>query len=201
MSKADLMEQTASEIRICVKCHLWKSRTKAVPGEGNLDASVAFVGEAPGYWEDVNGLPFVGAAGKILDGFLEAVKLPRDRVFITNVVKCRPPRNRAPRPPEIATCTSLYLNRQIRLVQPRIVATLGRFSTAYILSKAGFEKVESITGVRGKAYDLKFLDLSLTVVPMYHPASLLHNPKYREELERDFELLQLELKKRHIGGF
>jgi uracil-DNA glycosylase family 4 len=198
VSKTDLMQHMASEITACLKCPLWKGRTKAVPGEGNLDTSVMFVGEAPGYWEDLNGLPFVGAAGKVLDSFLLAAKLPRDRVFITNVVKCRPPRNRAPKPAEISTCTSLYLNSQIRLIHPCIVATLGSFSTSYILSQAGFEEVESITKVRGKAYGIRFLDLSLTVVPMFHPAAVLHNPKYREELQRDFGLLRVELKTHHI---
>lgn len=198
MSKAALMKKIASKVRVCVKCPLWKSRRKAVPGEGNIDASVVFIGEAPGYWEDVKGLPFVGAAGKVLDGLLEAIELPRESVFITNVVKCRPPENRDPRPLEVKTCTSLYLNQQIGLIQPKIIVTLGRHSTAYILSKAGFEKVESITRFQGKVYDINFLGLTIDVVPMYHPASVLHNPKYRDDLERNFQLLRTELKKRQI---
>lgn len=198
MSKTELMEKIASEVRVCVKCPLWQSRRNAVPGEGKVDASVVFVGEAPGYWEDVKGLPFVGAAGKILDALLERIGLPRENVFITNVVKCRPPENRAPRPLEVATCTSLYLNRQISLIQPKIIATLGRHSTACILSKTGSEKVESVTRFRGKVYNVNFLGISVGVVPMYHPAAVLHNPKYREGLERDFQLLNAELKKRHI---
>jgi len=198
LSKAGLLEKIAEEVKVCVKCPLWQSRRNAVPGEGNIEAAVVFVGEAPGYWEDVKGLPFVGAAGKVLDSLLEKIGLPRENVFITNVVKCRPPANRAPRPREIATCTSLYLNRQISLIRPKVIATLGRHSTAYILSKTGFEKVESITRLRGKFYDLKFLNLSVAVVPMYHPASVLHNPKYRDELERDFQLLKTGLQKRQI---
>ena len=198
MSKAELMERIASEVRVCVKCPLWEGRRNAVPGEGNVEASVVFVGEAPGYWEDVRGLPFVGAAGKILDGLLERTGLPRENVFITNVVKCRPPENRAPRPLEVATCTSLYLNRQISFTQPKIIATLGRHSTAYILSKAGFERVESITRFRGKVYDVRVLGFSVVVVPLYHPASVLHNPKYRDGLERDFQLLRAKLQKRQV---
>jgi len=192
------MKKIADEIRVCVKCPFWQGRRNAVPGEGNIEASVVFVGEAPGYWEDVKGLPFMGAAGKVLDALLEKIELPRKNVFITNVVKCRPPENRVPRPLEIAACTSLYLNRQISLIQPKIIATLGRYSTAYILSKAGFEKVESITRFRGRVYDVKFLNFDVAVVPMYHPASVLHNPKYREELESDFQLLKEELQKRQI---
>jgi len=198
LSKAELMEKIADEVRVCVKCPLWQSRRSAVPGEGNIKALVVFVGEAPGHWEDIKGLPFVGAAGKVLDGLLERIGLPRGNVFITNVVKCRPSENRAPRPLEVATCTSLYLNRQISLIQPKIIATLGRHSTAYILSKAGFEKVESIARFQGKVYDVRFLNLLVAVFPMYHPASVLHNPKYRDELERDFQLLRAELLKRQI---
>lgn len=192
------MEKIANDVRVCVKCPLWKGRRNAVPGEGSVDASVMFVGEAPGYWEDMKGLPFVGAAGKVLDGLLQEIELPRKSVYITNVVKCRPPENREPRQLEIATCTGLYLDNQVGLIKPRVLVTLGQHSTSYILSKAGFEKVESITGFRGKVYDVRLLDLSVAVVPMYHPASVLHNPRYRDELEKDFRLLKSELKRRHI---
>jgi len=197
LSKAVLMGKIASKVRVCVKCPLSKGRRKAVPGEGNIDASVMFVGEAPGYWEDVKGLPFVGAAGKILNTLLEKIKLPREKVFITNVVKCRPPENRDPEPNEVKTCTSLYLNRQITLIQPKIIVTLGRHSTAYILSKTGFEKetIEGITQLRGRVYQTRFLNLPVRVIPMFHPAAVLHNPKYRDALERDFEVLKNELKK------
>jgi len=198
LSKAKLMEKIASEVRACIKCPLWQSRRSAVPGEGNIETAVVFVGEAPGYWEDVKGLPFVGAAGKVLDSLLEEIGLPRQTVFITNVVKCRPPDNRAPKPMEIETCTSLYLNRQISLIRPKIIATLGRHSTAYIFSKAGFGWVESISGFRGKVYKMTVFSLSVDVFPMYHPASVLHNPRYRDELERDFHLLKTELQKRRI---
>jgi len=198
LSKAGLMRKIAEEVRVCVKCPLWKGRRNAVPGEGNINAAVVFVGEAPGYWENVKGLPFVGAAGKVLDGLLEWTGLPRKKVLITNVVKCRPPENRDPQPLEVATCTSLYFDRQVSLIQPKIIVSLGRHSTAYVLSKSGFEKVESITKFRGKVYNVNFLGLSVSVVPMYHPASVLHNPRYRDELEGDFRLLKAELKKRRI---
>jgi DNA polymerase len=192
------MQKIAGEIRVCLKCPLWEGRKNAVPGDGNLDASIVFVGEAPGYWEDMKGLPFVGAAGKVLDGLLEWIGLPRRSIFITNVVKCRPPENRDPRPQEISTCTSTYLDHQVRFIEPKIVVTLGRHSTMYILSKAGVESAASITKLRGKLYNVSLLDLQVSVVPMYHPASVLHNPKYRDDLEADFRLLKAELKKRHI---
>jgi len=196
--KAQMMKKIASEIRICVECRLAEERKNAVLGEGAISSKVVFVGEAPGYWEDIKGSPFVGAAGKVLDGLLEWIGLVRKNVFITNVVKCRPPENRDPKPIEIAKCTSLYLDRQIVLVEPKVVVTLGRHSTAYILSKAGFESVDSITKFRGRIYNVGLLNLKLAVVPMYHPASVLHNPKYREDLETDFQLLKKELRKRRI---
>jgi len=196
--KAQRMRKIASEIRTCVECPLAEERKNAVPGEGTIGAKVVFVGEAPGYWEDIKGAPFVGAAGKVLDGLLEWIGLARKHVFITNVVKCRPPENRDPKPMEIAKCTSLYLDRQIGLIKPRVVVTLGRHSTAFVLSKAGFGNVDSITKFRGRIYSVVLFSLRLAVVPMYHPASVLHNPKYREDLESDFQLLKKELRKRRI---
>jgi len=191
------MEKIANEILVCVKCPLWKGRRNAVPGEGDVNASVVFVGEAPGYWEDVKGLPFVGAAGKILNTLLRKFGLPREHVFITNVVKCRPPENRDPQPDEVKTCTSLYLDRQIAFIQPKIIVTLGRHSTAYILSKAGLEAKasEGITQLHGKVIQTRFLNLPVSVIPMFHPAAALYNLKYREALESDFALLKNELKK------
>jgi uracil-DNA glycosylase family 4 len=191
------MERIANKVCVCTECPLGKSRRKAVPGWGNLDASVLFVGEAPGYGEDLKGLPFVGPAGKVLETLLEKIKLPRESVFITNVVKCRPPSNREPRPNEIKTCTSLYLNRQITLIQPQIIVTLGRFSTNNIMSKAGLEAKasESITQLHGRIYRTELLGLKVKIVPMFHPAAVLHNPRYKEALMSDFELLKDELKK------
>jgi len=197
LSKMALIEKITSDVLVCAKCPLWKGRRNAVSGEGDINASVVFVGEAPGYWEDVKGLPFVGAAGKVLDTLLEKIKLPRENVFITNVVKCRPPENRDPQPDEVETCTSLYLVRQIALIQPKIIVTLGRHSTAYILSKAGLEAKasEGITQLHGKVIQTQFLKLPVSVIPMFHPAAVLHNPKYRDALEKDFDFLKNELKK------
>jgi uracil-DNA glycosylase family 4 len=192
------MEKIAGQIKACVQCPLWKKRKSAVPGEGNIEAGVVFVGEAPGSWEDVKGLPFVGAAGKVLDGLLESIGLPRESVFITNVVKCRPPKNRDPKPVEVETCTSLYLKPQVHLIKPKVVVTLGRHSTSFVFSEAGIGKIKSITELRGKIRKIKFLDMPMLLLPMYHPASVLHNPRYREALESDFQLLKNELKRRRI---
>jgi len=189
VSKKELMEAIENEVKACQKCDLWKTRRNAVPGEGSLDASTLFIGEAPGYWEDVKGRPFVGAAGKVLDTMLAKISLSRSMVYITNVVKCRPPENRDPSPIEVETCTP-YLNRQIKIVQPKIIVTLGRHATSYVLSKAGIEQVTGITGLRGKVYSVELLGLSISVLPTFHPAAVLHNPKYRDALERDFQLLK-----------
>lgn len=197
MSKAKSMERIARKVRVCTKCQLWHGRLNAVPGEGNVEAAVMFVGEAPGRWEDIKGLPFVGAAGNVLNMLFERVGLRREDAFITSVVKCRPPENRDPTPLEVATCTSLYLDRQIGLIQPKIIIALGRHSTVYIFSKAGV-KVGNISEFRGKVFDVSLLGFSVSVVPMYHPASVLHNPRYRDKLEGDFQLLKAELEKRRI---
>jgi DNA polymerase len=183
------MEAVANEVKACRKCELWKTRRNAVPGEGSLDASVLFVGEAPGYWEDVKGRPFVGAAGKLLDTLLAEINLSRGIVYITNVVKCRPPGNRDPSAIEVETCTP-YLNRQIEIIQPEIIVTLGRHAASYVLCKAGLEEAVGITRLRGKVYSVKLFGLSVSVLPMFHPAAVLHNPKYKDALERDFHFLK-----------
>ena len=194
MSKRGLMEQVEAEVKACRKCGLWKRRKNAVPGEGNLDAAVMFVGEAPGYWEDIKGRPFVGAAGKLLDETLSTVGISRSEVYITNVVKCRPPENRDPLPSEIETCTP-YLDRQIKIVEPKFIVTLGRHAVSYILPKAGFE-TESITKIHGKIYEASLLGSEVFIIPMYHPAAALYNAKYRDELNKDFQFLKLRLERR-----
>lgn len=193
MSKQELMEEVTSEIMACRKCELWKIRKNPVPGEGNLNADVMFIGEAPGYWEDVKGEPFVGAAGEILDEMLSKIGVSRDRVYIGNVLKCRPPENRAPLASEIKTCVP-YLDQQIRIIQPKIIVTLGRHSTSYILSRCGLE-AGGITKLHGRKCEVELLGFRVLVIPMYHPAAVLYNPKYRRELERDFQLLGRELER------
>jgi len=188
------MEQVEAEVKACRKCGLWKRRKNSVPGEGNLDAAVMFVGEAPGYWEDIKGRPFVGAAGKLLDETLSTVGISRSEVYITNVVKCRPPENRDPLPSEIETCTP-YLDRQIKIVEPKFIVTLGRHAVSYILPKAGFE-TESITKIHGKIYEASLLGSEVFVIPMDHPAAAPYHAKYREELKQDFQVLKLRLERR-----
>jgi DNA polymerase len=174
----DSMEQVASEVRKCVLCELSRSRTHAVPGEGNHQARVMLIGEGPGWHEDQQGKPFVGASGKFLTELLGHAGLEREDVFITNVVKCRPPGNRDPLPDEIEACSG-YLDRQIRMVDPDVIVTLGRFSMSR------FFPGERISKIHGKA---KEVDRRL-VVPMYHPAAALHQGALKATIIEDFEKL------------
>jgi len=169
-----------SEIMTCTKCELHTSRKNAVPGEGPVDAKIMFVGEGPGLNEDEQGRPFVGAAGKLLTELLESIELSRAEVFITNIVKCRPPSNRAPRRSEIDACNQ-YLKSQIRLINPRIVCALG---TPAITTLLGDEY--SATKAHGKPVPRD----NITILPMYHPAAALYDASLKEVLASDFRILK-----------
>ncbi len=191
MSRKELLDAIAAEIMVCCKCKLWRTRKYPVPGEGNPNSQIMFIGEAPGYQEDVKGKPFVGAAGKFLNTLLSEAGLSRESVFIGNILKCRPPKNREPSRDEIKTCTP-YLNRQIRVIQPEFIVTLGNYSTAYIFSKVALP-FNGITRVHGKFYKTSILDMQVTVFPTFHPAAALYHPKYKEQLITDFHTLKQEL--------
>jgi len=197
LSKKEFLDAVATEIIVCTKCPLWKTRKNAVPGEGNSESPVMFIGEAPGQSEDIKGKPFVGAAGKFLETMLSEIGLSRNDVFICNIVKCRPPRNREPMPNEIQTCTP-YLDRQIKIIKPKIIVTLGNYSTAYIFSKANLP-FNGITQARGKFYQATILDMQITIFPTFHPAAALYSAKYKETLQHDFQLLKSKLARRAIN--
>jgi uracil-DNA glycosylase len=162
------------EIRTCQKCVLSEGRTQAVPGEGPEDAQIMFIGEAPGFHEDRQGRPFVGAAGKYLEELLATIDLTREDVYIANVIKCRPPGNRDPEPEEIEACRP-YLDRQIELIRPRIIVTLGRFSMQRYFPGA------SISRIHGQPKRVG----NLIYYPMFHPAAALHQPHWRSLVEAD----------------
>jgi DNA polymerase len=172
------LDQIAAEVRACTKCPLHAAgRTRAVPGDGNYAAEIMFIGEGPGFNEDRQGLPFVGQSGKLLDELLSMIGMKRAQVFITNVVKCRPPENRDPLPEEIAACTQAYLYRQIALIAPKVIVTLGRFSMGLFFPNA---KISQIHGQarweNGRAY-----------LPLYHPAAVLRNMEtLKPQMEADF---------------
>jgi len=182
------MKKIEIEIRNCRKCNLWKTRTNPVPGSGPLDAKIMFIGEAPGYWEDQKGEPFVGKAGKVLDELLDSIGLKREEVYITNVVKCRPPGNRDPLPEEINACKP-FLEGQISLISPAIIATLGRFAMEYIFDKFGLEK-KKISEVHGKIFEVNTIKGKIKIVPQYHPAVAVYNPNTKDQLKMDFQGLR-----------
>ena len=178
MNKEDLLQEIAEEIAICERCGLCKGRKNAVPGSGSANAEVLFIGEGPGHNENEQGLPFVGNAGKFLTAMLNAAGYDRESVFITNVVKCRPPSNRDPLPDELASCAG-FLDRQIEIIDPIIIVTLGRYSMARYYDNA------KISQIHGKPKWSK----GRLIIPMFHPAAALHQPNLRITVEQDFSLL------------
>jgi uracil-DNA glycosylase family 4 len=175
----EALNAIASKIAGCTRCELSFSRKNAVPGEGPVDSQVMFIGEGPGFFENEQGRPFVGQAGKFLEELLEMNGLKREQVFITNVVKCRPPGNRDPLPGELTACND-FLDRQIGVINPRVIVTLGRYSMAKFLPGA------RISDIHGQAAWIH----GRLVVPMYHPAAALHQPSLKPQLEKDFGKLQ-----------
>ena len=179
MGDEQKLERLAKQIKVCTRCELDRSRTEAVPGEGPTHAEIMFIGEGPGATEDKQGRPFVGASGKFLNQLLEQAGVTRADVFITNVVKCRPPGNRDPLPDEIEICTSNYLQHQIEIVNPSIIVTLGRHSMGLFFKGA---KITQIHGQMRQVGD-RF------VIPMFHPAAALHQLSLRETIMADFARL------------
>ena len=177
------LKKLHEEIGRCRRCHLSQSRDKAVPGEGPISADIMFIGEAPGRGEDRQGRPFVGRAGKFLEELLKEAGLDRDQVFIGNVLKCRPSENgqdRRPTEEEIEAC-SAYLDRQIELVKPQIICTLGDVATKYIFKKYGLG-IKSISRIHGAI----FATNTLKIIPAYHPAAVLYKPELKHLMHRDF---------------
>lgn len=180
----DSLEKIAVDVRGCPLCKLARTRKNAVPGEGQLSAKIIFIGEAPGRSEDEKGRPFVGAAGRILDELLKKAGIERSQVFITNIVKCRPPNNRVPKEDELTACRP-YLDRQIALIKPKVICILGR--TAYSSLLGG----SSITANRGKIMERAGQKYFLT----FHPAAVIYNKGLLSALEADLKKLAVEINK------
>ncbi|PYQ29879.1 MAG: hypothetical protein DMF56_09130 [Acidobacteria bacterium] len=180
-------EQTFDELRTlahdCTKCRLAGTRTNVVFGVGNPNADLMFIGEAPGRDEDIQGEPFVGRAGQLLTDIVKAMKLTRDDVYIANVIKCRPPENRNPEPDELDACRP-FIRRQVELIQPKVIVTLGRFALQSLT-----EKAYGITAVRGQWLEYN----GVKVMPTYHPAYLLRNPAAKKEVWADMKKVMAEL--------
>lgn len=178
MKAEEILKQVAQEVTSCTRCQLHHSRKNAVAGEGPPDAEIMFIGEGPGFHENEQGRPFVGAAGRFLDELLATIKMKRSDVFIANVVKCRPPGNRDPQADELAACSD-YLERQIQAINPKVIVTLGRFSMGRFLQNA------RISEIHGQAVKVR----GRLIVAMYHPAAALHQGSLRPIIEADFARL------------
>lgn len=183
-AKVERLEQLAAQIRVCTKCPLWQSRTHAVPGEGNPSAKVMLIGEAPGREEDESGRPFVGAAGRFLDRILEGTGISRADLFITNIVKCRPPKNRAPKVGEVETCVTNYLYEQIELINPALIVLLGGVAAKKMLG------VKNVNEARGRVIERD----GRQYLVGYHPAAQFYREDLAEKVKEDFELLKRVLK-------
>lgn len=183
-ARVQILEEVAQMVRQCTRCELCRGRTNAVPGDGAPAAEIMFIGEAPGWNEDKQGLPFVGASGQFLNELLASINLDRTTVFITNVVKCRPPGNRDPLPDEIAACYP-YLETQINTIDPLLIVTLGRYSMARWFPN---ERISRIHGNPKRVGER-------VIVPMYHPAAALHQGSLRATIQADFERLPIILAK------
>jgi len=176
MEKSQKLTILTNQIKNCQKCPLYKGSTQAVPGTGNPEAEVMFIGEAPGFFEDQKGEPFVGNAGHLLDELIKMIGLLRTEVFITNVVKHRPPQNRDPKEEEIKACTG-WLDKQIEIINPKMIVTLGRFSLAKFCPGLLISKIHGQPQRTG----------SLVVLPLFHPAAALRDGQIAEKLEADFQ--------------
>jgi len=190
MTREERIREIEKEIRSCRKCSLFRTRNNPVVGEGNLKAKIVFIGEAPGFNEDREGKPFCGAAGKILNELLESIDLKREEVYITNLLKCRPPQNRDPLPEEIKVCSS-YLLRQLEIISPKVICPLGRYSMKFLMEKFGLKnEIQPISKIHGKVFEVENLFWNIKIIPLYHPAVATYNPNMKKILERDFQILK-----------
>ncbi len=176
----------------CRACGLWKYRKKAVFGEGDENARIMLIGLGPGYWENVKGKPFVGPAGKLLDSLLALAGLERERIYITNIVKCFPPNN-SPSKEQVKICTSLYLERQMELISPKVVIPLGNLASEWVFGKYSLKQAP-MHKIHGKIFEVKGSKVNF-IIPMYHPASALRNPGLRKTLVEDWKRIREFLQK------
>ncbi|MCB9361849.1 uracil-DNA glycosylase [Candidatus Woesearchaeota archaeon] len=190
--KRQALEAVRERIEKELVCPLKDAAKNIVFGKGNPDASIMFIGEAPGEKEDLQGVPFVGAAGKQLDSLLQSIGMTLDDAYIANILKYRPPGNRDPQPDEIARHTP-YLIEQIEIIKPKVIATLGNFSTKFVLARfkvAGMKGIQGVSQLHGKPVEVSTSNAMFTVIPLYHPAAMLYRPQLREILHEDFQIMK-----------
>jgi DNA polymerase len=186
-ANTEKMNQITAEARTCLECALGEHRKNVVVGSGSLDAEIVLIGEAPGRKEDESGLPFVGSAGKLLDGLLEPVGLHREDIFICNILKCRPPGNRKPKKAEVESCEG-YLMRQLEIIKPRVIAPMGNSALSYFQSRYGFGD-EVIGDAHGRVYEVEVSWGRVKVIPLYHPAAAIYRRHLLGDLEKDMRKL------------
>ena len=183
------LKEIKDEVLICQKCSLYKTRIYPVIGQGNHQAKIMLIGEAPGAQEAKTGRPFCGQAGKILDELLEAVEIKRKEIYITNILKDRPPANRDPQKEEIEACTP-YLERQIEIIKPKIICPLGNYATTYLLEKYELkDKIQGISKIHGQVFEARANFGLIKIIPLYHPAVVVYNQNMKETLKKDFKIL------------
>jgi len=179
------LKKLEKDVLVCKKCVLCKKRINPVIGQGSFKAKIMFVGEAPGAKEDATGIPFCGRSGKFLDELLKSAKIDREKVYICNIIKCRPPLNRDPKDKEIKACSD-YIKKQVEIISPKVICPLGRYSMNFIMEMFGFsEDIDVISKVHGKIFKGKN-----TVIPFYHPAVAIYNPNMKKVLKKDFKILK-----------
>ena len=188
------MKALSLEIKNCKKCKLWETRKKPLVGDGSVNAEILFVGESPGYNEDKLGKAFVGESGKVLDQLLDIVNLKRSEIYITNVLKCHPQKNHNPHRQEIDSCIQ-YLNRQIKIIKPKIIITLGKYASREIFAYFNLE-FSKISEVHGRIFDAEIDNRKIKIIPLYHPAVACYHNEMFDILKSDFKKLKDTLKRR-----
>ena len=188
MTKSKEIEKIKNSIKKCRKCNLYKTRKKPVFGYGSINAGILFIGEAPGYNEDIQGLPFVGRAGILLNELLESINLKREDVFIANIIKCRPPNNRNPLKSEISQCKD-YLHKQIEIIKPKIIVPLGNFASSFVFKKYDL-KIDKISKIHGKVFNTNKSFKNIKIIPLFHPAVAIYNSNKKSILINDFKIIK-----------
>ncbi len=181
------MQELSTQINSCEKCELYKTRKKPLVGDGSVNAKILVIGESPGYYEDIEGKAFIGEAGKILDQLLDSIGLKRSEIYITNVLKCHPPRNHNPSRQEIDSCIG-YLYKQIDIMKPKLIVTLGKFASKEIFAKYNL-KFTKISEIKGNVFEICTLEGKLKIVPLLHPAVACYHSEMIDTLKEDFKKL------------
>ena len=188
MSKKKALDRIEHIVKKCKECSLNETCSKPVFGEGNFNARIMFIGEAPGRNEDELGRPFVGKAGKIFDEMLVAIGISRNNVYISNILKCRPPKNRNPSKIEIKKCSD-YIDKQIEIISPDIIVPMGNYANNYIFNKFKL-KIEKISKIHGKIYSVNSYHKKLKIIPIHHPAAAIYNKIIKNNLLKDFKIIK-----------